>query len=120
MDNPKDILYHSMRASVITNQATFTTNPFSVSHDIDFERDKKGILKQEVTDKLYEGMNLFSSDVFSKLTSLFFEKEKLQRAALIFIQSHIASLEIEIPNYYVAIEAITGYISGEVVGKKNR
>lgn len=118
METPENILYHSMRASVKTNQGTFTTNPFSVNHDIDFERDEKGMLKKEVHDKLYEDMYDFSADVFSKLASLFFEKEKLQRAVLIFIQSHIASLEIKIPNYYVAIEAITGHIASEVATDK--
>lgn len=118
MDVPENILYHSMRATVKTNQATFTTNPFSVNHDIDFERDEKGMLKKEIHDKLYEDMYHFSADVFSKLASLFFEKEKLQRAVLIFIQSHIASLEIKIPNYYVAVEAITGHIASEVATEK--
>ncbi len=120
MDSAENILYHSMRATVKTNQATFTTNPFSVNYDTDFERDEKGKIKQEVHDKLYEDIYSFSSDVFSKLASLFYEKEKLQRATLIFIQSHLASLEIKIPNYYVAIEAITGHISSEVAtGKKS-
>ncbi len=118
MEMPENILYHSMRASVKTNQGTFTTNPFSVNHDIDFERDEKGKLKKEIYDKLYEDIYDFSADVFSKLASLFFEKEKLQRASLIFIQSHIASLEIKIPNYYVAIEAITAHITSEVETKK--
>lgn len=118
MDTPENILYHSMRATVKTNQATFTSNPFSVNHDIDFERDDKGMLKKEVHDKLYEDMYDFSAEVFSKLATLFFEKEKLQRAVLIFIQSHVASLEIKIPNYYVAIEAITGHIVSEVATEK--
>ncbi|MGV3599548.1 MAG: hypothetical protein ACO1PI_16935 [Bacteroidota bacterium] len=119
MDAPENILYHSMRASIITNQATFTTNPFSVNNDKDFERDESGSIKQEIRDKLDEDIQNFSKDVFSKLASLFFENEKLQRAVLIFIQSHIASLEIRIPNYYVAIEAITGHISGELATKQN-
>lgn len=119
MEIPIDILYHSMRASVYSNQPTYTYNAFSVHHDIDFERDEKGFIKKEMTDKLNDGMFPFPKDVFSKLASQFFEKEKLQRAALLFIQSHVASLEMRIPNYYVAIEAITGHISKEVItGKK--
>lgn len=120
MDIPDNVLYLSMRASVITNQPTFTSNPFSVNFDVDFERDETGKIKKEVLDKLNEDINFFSDSVFSKIATLFFENEKLQRASIIFIQSHIASLEVKIPNYYVAIEAITGYISSELaVDKKS-
>jgi hypothetical protein len=120
MELPENILYHSMRSSIITNQPIFTSNPFSVHFDVDFERDENGIIKKDVLDKLNEDIYDFPSEAFSKLATLFYEKEKLQRASLIFIQSHIASLEIKIPNYYVSIEAITGYISEEVAsGKKS-
>jgi len=118
MDIPENILYHSMRASVKTNQPVFTANPFSINHDIDFERDENGMIKKKVRDKLYEDIFDFSDVVFSNLASLFYENEKLQRAALIFIQSHVASLEIKIPTYYIAIEAITGYISSDVATSK--
>jgi len=114
MTVPIGFLFHSMRSSVITHQATFTSNPYSVNSDIDFEREEDGRIKDTVSKKLYEGMEDFPRDVFSKLSQLFFLEEKLQRAALLFIQSHITSLEMRIPNYYVAIEAITGYISSSV------
>ncbi len=110
METPKDILYHSMRASVYTGQATFTTNPFSVNADMDFERDENGGIKQEVINKLNEGILRFPDTVFSNLATSFFEYEKLQRAALLFIQSHLVSLEMRLPNYYVALEAISGHI----------
>lgn len=117
---PEGFLYHAMRASVITNQPTFTSNPYSVNSDVDFERDEKGQIKDEVSRKLYEGIEDFPGDVFSKLVELFYKEEKLQRAALLFIQSHITSLEMRIPNYYVAIEAITGFISSKLAtGKKS-
>jgi len=117
---PENILYYSLRSSVITNQPIFTANPFSVHFDVDFDRDDNGRIKNEVIDKLNEDICDFPEETFSILATLFYEKEKLQRAALIFIQSHIASLEVKIPNYYVAIEAITGYISEEVAtGKKS-
>ncbi len=120
MVKPEGFLYHAMRASVITNQPTFTSNPFSVNSDIDFEREDDGQIKKSVVDALYEGMDDFPRDVFSKLAELFYTEEKLQRAALLFIQSHITSLEMRIPNYYVAIEAITGYISSSIAtGKKS-
>jgi hypothetical protein len=118
MEIPKKILFHSMRASVITNQPTFTANPYSVYHDIDLERDENGAISKEAKDKLYEDIYDFSIDIFSKLATLFYENEKLQRATLIFIQSHVASLEIKIPNYYVAIEAITGHIMSNVATEK--
>ncbi|MBX9785254.1 MAG: hypothetical protein K2X48_18365 [Chitinophagaceae bacterium] len=118
MATPEGFLYHAMRASVITNQPTFTSNPFSVNSDIDFEREEHGKIKEAVTKKLYEGIDDFPRNVFSKLVELFYKEEKLQRAALLFIQSHITSLEMRIPNYYVAIEAITGYISSSITIRK--
>ncbi len=118
LETPENILYHSMRASVQTNQGTFTANPFSVNYDIDFERDENGMIKKEIRDKLNEDIDNFSQDVFSNLATLFFKYEKIQRAALIYVLSHIASLEIKIPNYYVAIEAITGHISDVLATKK--
>lgn len=120
MSAPQHIVYHSMGASVSTNQPTFTANPFSVHSDVDFPKDEKGAITEEAQKKLYEGIIYFPREVFSKLATLFYEKEKLQRATLIFIQSHIAALEVKIPNYYVAIEAITGHISSELAkGKKS-
>ncbi len=117
---PQGFLYHAMRASIITNQPTFTSNPFSVNSDIDFERDENDQIKDEVLKKLNDDIDHFPRDVFSKLVELFYKEEKLQRAALLFIQSHITSLEMRIPNYYVAIEAITGYISSSIAsGKKS-
>lgn len=120
MITPEGFIYHAMRSSVITNQPTFTSNPYSVNSDIDFEREENGQIKKTVSDKLYEDIDDFPRDVFSKLVGLFWKEEKLQRAALLFIQSHVTSLEMRIPNYYVAIEAITGYISSSVAtGKKS-
>lgn len=114
MVTPEGFLYHTMRSSVITNQPTFTSNPFSVNADIDFERGEDGHIKKSVRDSLSDGMEDFPRDVYSKMAALFYKEEKLQRAALLFIQCHIASLEMRIPNYYVAIEAITGYISSSI------
>ncbi|PWJ97121.1 hypothetical protein BC749_108272 [Flavobacterium araucananum] len=120
MDKIDNLLYHSMRSTVRTNQPTFTTNPYSVHSDIDFERDETGFMKSPLIDMLNKEMTYFPSQVFSTLSTLLNEHEKLQRAVLIYIQSNIASLEIRIPNYYVAIEAITGYISSELAsGKKS-
>ncbi len=120
MVTPEGFLYHTMRSSVITNQPTFTSNPFSINSDVDFERDENMQIKKSVTDALYAGIEDFPRDVYSKLVEFFYKEEKLQRAALLFIQSHITSLEMRIPNYYVAIEAITGYISSSIAtGKKS-
>lgn len=80
MSVPAGFLYHSMRSSVITNQPTFTSNPYSVHSDIDFEREEDGRIKESVSKKLYDGMEDFPRDVFSKLAQLFFKEEKLQRA----------------------------------------
>ena len=115
---PMNISYNSMRVSVQSNQGVFTTNPFSVNSDIDFPRDEKGIIKKEYNDKLYKDIIDFPEDVFSNMTTLFYEQEKMQRAALLYIQGHVSSLEMRIPNYYVAIEAITGYVSSQLTLEK--
>ncbi|MBN8642887.1 MAG: hypothetical protein J0L86_13830 [Flavobacteriales bacterium] len=118
MDKIDNVLYHSMRSSIKTNQPTFTTNPYSVHSDIEFERDENGILNSSLINELNKDLNYFSNKVFSSLSTLLNENEKLQRAVLIYVQSHTASLEIRIPNYYVAIEAITGHISSELSSTK--
>lgn len=120
MSVPEEFLYHSMRSGVISNQPVFTANPFSVNSDMDFERDDEGRIKKDITDKLYEGMDDLPMTVFSGIANLFLRQEKLQRAALLFIQSHLTSLEMRIPNYYVALEAITGFISSSIAtGKRS-
>lgn len=117
---PENFLYHSMRASVITAQGVFTTKVLALHSDTDFERDDDGMIKKEIRDKLMEDIYDFPISVFSNLSTVFYKYEKLQRAALIFVQSHISALEVKIPNYYVAIEAITGHIVKELVtDKKN-
>jgi hypothetical protein len=118
MDDIDNVLYHSMRSSIKTSQPTFTTNPYSVYSDTEFERDGNGVLKSPLIEELNKDLNYFSDEVFSTLSTLLHDNEKLQRAVLIYVQSHIASLEIRIPNYYVAIEAITGHISSELASSK--
>ncbi len=118
MEVPENILYNSMRASVKSGQATFTSNPYSVYHDYELEMNEDGKTKQQMIDELNKEMIFFPIAVFSNLATMFFEQEKLQRAALIYIQSHIASLEVRIPNYYVALEAITGFVSKELSTEK--
>ncbi|MGP8215566.1 MAG: hypothetical protein ACLQQ4_08385 [Bacteroidia bacterium] len=119
MEEPVATIYHSLGESINSGQATFTNNPFSVQRDYDFERDEKGMIKKEVIDKLNEGLTLFPIDVFSKLSTLFFEHDKLERAAMLYIRGHDSPLEVRVPNYFIAIEAITGwYISNNSIGEK--
>ncbi|MFD2586086.1 hypothetical protein ACFSQJ_04045 [Croceitalea marina] len=121
LKEPKSIEYTSMRSSVFSNQPLITTNPFSVRiFDEDFERDEKGMISESQRKKLYEGIVDVSSDVFSKLVTLFCEEEKVQRAALLYILGHKATLEIRIPNYYVALEAITSYLSRTVMDSSKK
>lgn len=120
-DIPLNILYFPSSSSVITKQPSFTSTPMSIYYfDTSLETDEKGTFTEKARKKLYDGIILFPENVFSNISTLFYKYEKLQRAALIFLQSHIASLEVRIPNYYVAIEAITGYISKQhSLGDKN-
>lgn len=107
---PENINYHSTRATVLTGQGVHTSNPFSVYHDVDFERDEKFFIKEEIRTKLYEGVTWFPADTFSKLAETFYLHEKFQRAAVLYIHGHSATLEMRLPNYYVALEAIAAQI----------
>lgn len=120
-NKPDSIEYISMRSSVISNQPLITTNPYSIRPlDEDFERDENGRISEAQKNKLYEGIMDFTGEAFSKLATLFCEHEKLQRATLLFILGHVATLEIRIPNYYVALEAITSYLAKTVDEKPKR
>ncbi len=118
---PEHIEYMSMRSSVLSNQPLITTNPYSVRiFDDDFERDENGMISDAQRKKLYDGIVDVSGEVFSKLATLFCNHEKLQRATLLYILGHSATLEIRIPNYYVALEAITSYLAKTVDEKPKR
>lgn len=118
---PEHIEFMSMRSSVFSNQPLITTNPYSVRiFNDDFDRDENGRISDAHRNELYDGIVDISSDVFSKLTTLFCNHEKLQRATLLYILGHSATLEIRIPNYYVALEAITSYLAKNVEDKPKR
>lgn len=114
MKNPENFLYTSMRASINTQQPLFVTSYYSVYNDIDYVREENGeISKDDPLFSRFKGdVQLFPDEAFSNLSSLCYSSEKIQRALLIFIDAHVATLEVKIPNYYVAIEAIAGYIEG--------
>jgi len=109
---PKGLVYNSMRASIQTHQPLFTTNYYSIYKDIDYATDEKGMVAKD--DPLYPRLNgdllFFPDSVFSKIAVLCFTSEKFQRSILIFIDSHLSTLETKIPNYYVALEAIAAYV----------
>lgn len=120
-EEPHYIEFLSMRSSVYSNQPLITTNPYSVRiFDEDFDRDENGMISEAQRNELYKGIVDISSDVFSNLTTLFCKYEKLQRATLLYILGHSATLEIRIPNYYVALEAITSYLVKYIEEKPER
>lgn len=119
MDEPLEMAYISMRASIVTQQPVFVSSAFGMHQDLMHDDDDAmRTANRKKVELLNEDMDIFPTEVFSKLATLLYQKEKLQRAALIYIQSHIASLEVRIPNYYVAIEAITGHIADSTEKKK--
>ncbi|MDL5512632.1 hypothetical protein QSE00_12450 [Arenibacter sp. M-2] len=120
-EEPVYVEFTSMRTSVFSNQPLITTNPYSVRLvDEDFERDERGMISEAQKEKIYEGVVDVSAAVFSKLVTLFYKEEKLQRAALLYILGHTATLEIRIPNYYIALEAITSYLARTVKNDSKR
>ena len=119
MDLPIELNYFSMKASIITNQPTFTTNALSI-YSGKFEYDDNHHVKQEFKDKIYAELYEFPVEQFSNLVEILFKEEKIQRAVLLFLYGHVASLEMRLPNYFVALEAITGFIVSNKKETKNR
>ncbi|RYM33246.1 hypothetical protein ERX46_09880 [Brumimicrobium glaciale] len=118
MEVVDEISYYSMRVSAITNQPTFTTNIYSIYKD-EFENLNE-TEEKALKEKLYEDIYDFDATTFSKLVELFNDEEKAQRAVILFIHGHHSSLEIRLPNYYVALEAITSLISNKFKSTKER
>jgi hypothetical protein len=117
MDLPIETDYFSMRATLITNQPTFTTNAYSIYSDL-IEYDNNQAVKKEFKDKYYGDIYDFPYQQFSKLAEMLYKEDKIQRAVLLFIYGHSASLEMRLPNYFVAIEALTGHIVSSKKDKK--
>ena len=115
MEVPEEADYFSMRASVITNQPTFTTNIYSIYDDLIDNYDENYI-----NEVLYKDIIDFPLEKLSELAELFLKEEKIQRAVLLFIYGHNAALEMRLPNYFVAIEALTSYISKSYKEKGER
>lgn len=120
MSAPTGLIYQPKPSSIYTKQAAFTTNISSISYG-------KGLSKEE-KDKLAVGLEEFPKDVFSSLATQLHKHEKLRRATMLLLLGKIASLEMRLPAYYIAIEAITahavkvkdmfGLIKDESVAKK--
>jgi hypothetical protein len=115
MSHSVGMIYNSLRTSIQTQQPLFTTNFYSIYQDTDYLSDDFGrVLKEDPLYKRLQGDMLFFPDhTFSKLSELCLQSEKIQRSVLIFIDSHLATLETKIPNYYVVLEAVGGYIYEE-------
>ncbi|MCW4470181.1 hypothetical protein OGH69_14480 [Flavobacterium sp. MFBS3-15] len=121
MVEPLQVAYISMRGSIITQQPVFTTNAYGIHSDIEQDSSNAtGLGEQEWIRELSNKLLYFPADKFSNLVTLLYKNEKLQRSALIYLQSHIAALEVRLPNYYVALEAITGHIAENATASKNQ
>ncbi|MDP1817277.1 MAG: hypothetical protein Q8K92_22665 [Leadbetterella sp.] len=114
----QNFLYHSNRENLITNQPVFTSNPMAFYYNYDFEREKNFDLTKREKEKLYDDIIDFEAKVFSNLATLIHENEKIQRAAFLLLIGNTATLEVRLPNYYLAIEAIAEHISGPNTDKK--
>ena len=113
---PVETDYFSMRTSISTNQPTFSTNMMwlnkeKIVYDVD------GNMNKDVVDQLYDEIYNFSHSTFSKLSELLLNEEKVQRAVLLYLYGHIATLEIRLPNYFVALEALSSYVVANNVQK---
>lgn len=110
MKIPIETSYFSMGGSIITNMPTFTTNVFSIYKE-ELENTQNETQYEELRKELYKDIRNFSILCFSNLVELITNEEKIQRAIILYLHGHTSSLEIRLPNYFVAIEAITSYVA---------
>lgn len=116
MNTPIEKDYFSMRTTVITNLPTFTTNMYSIYSDI-IEYDDNHKIKPHFENNFLKDVDNFPIQQFSKLAETIYKEEKVQRALLLFVYGHNSSLEMRLPNYFVALEALTAFI---VKSQKNK
>ena len=119
MKNPLETSYYSMGGSIMTNMPTFTTNIHSIYKE-EFDNTQNDVEYEELRKELYKDIYYFSNVCFSNLIELISNEEKIQRAIILYLHGHTSSLEIRLPNYFVAIEAITSYVSKLNMESKKR
>jgi hypothetical protein len=109
LENAVEISYYSMNVEIESNNPIFTTNMYNVYRE-EFnamnDDEKDTTFKKSYQSDVYN----FDSGILSNLINLLCQEEKVQRTAILFLYGHIASLEVRLPNYFVALEAITSYV----------
>lgn len=118
MNLPEETTYFSMRTSLKTQQPTFTTNMHWLYKDKLVYNDD-GTVNQIARSMLYDDIYNFSFQTLSRLATASLHEEKVQRAIILYLHGHVATLEIRLPNYFVAIEALSSYVVS-IKGKNNR
>ena len=115
MQVPLNIKYRSSGPSISTNIPVFKSYTYTLSENskVPAKNEKIGAKKNE---KKYPF--LFPETVFSKLTTLFFNYDELERVAMLLIRANSTNLELALPGYHIAIEAIKEYFKKHVFIRK--
>ncbi|EAY24059.1 hypothetical protein [Microscilla marina] len=115
MQAPLNIKYSSSSPSISTKTSVFES--YIYTHNTNSKEEIKGDSENKKEDgKKY--IFRFPEQVFSNLVTLFFNHDELERAAILLIHGNSITLELALPGYYVAIEAIAQYFKKNVFTNK--
>lgn len=106
-----DLLYTTIRDSLITDYTIFTTSPSSFL--IPFFKNQGKPLDHDYIKSWYKKIDVFNEKCFSSLSTLFYEHDAISRAALVVLEANSQPLELKAASYCVAFEGICHTIKKE-------
>ncbi|NLM18888.1 MAG: hypothetical protein GX217_02550 [Clostridiaceae bacterium] len=106
-----ELIYASLRDSLITGYGIYTTNPYSVY--VPLFRSQQKEIDHDFVKIWTEKLGWFREDVFSNLATLLHKYDSISRAALIVLEANLQPLELKAASYCVAFEAICHTIKKE-------
>jgi len=110
-----ELMYASLRDSLITGYGIYTSNPYSVYVPLFMSQQKE--IDHEFVKTWTEKLVWFPEDVFSNLATLLYKYDSISRAALIVLEANLQPLELKAASYCVAFEAVCHTIKKEFVIK---
>jgi hypothetical protein len=106
-----ELMYASLRDSLITGYGIYTTNPYSVY--VPLFRSQQKEIDHEFVKTWTQKLVWFPEDVFSNLATLLYKYDSISRAALIVLEANLQPLELKAASYCVAFEAVCHTIKKE-------
>ncbi|MEP0711206.1 hypothetical protein [Algoriphagus sp.] len=106
-----ELMYASLRDSLITGYGIYTTNPYSVY--VPLFRSQQKEIDHKFVKTWTQKLVWFPEDVFSNLATLLYKNDSISRAALIVLEANLQPLELKAASYCVAFEAVCHTIKKE-------